>query len=194
MASRPADRVEAPRTFKRRGGRIRPGQSAALTSLWPRYGLDSGAGRLDLAAVFGREAPVVLEIGFGMGETTLALAAADPGRDVLAVDVHAPGAGALLRGVEAAGIGWVRVMLADALTVLREDLAPGSLAEVRLFFPDPWPKARHHKRRIFTPAFAALVASRLEPGGRLHAATDWAHYAAQMVRVISAEPLLHNEF
>ncbi len=186
--------VEAPRSFKHRRGRITSGQQAALSSLWPRLGLDVTDHRLDLPAVFGRVCPVVLDIGFGMGETTLLLASDDPGRDVIAVDVHTPGAGALLRDVDATGLMNVRVMVADALVVLRDMLAPGCLDEIRLFFPDPWPKARHRKRRLYSPAFAALAASRLRPGGRLHSATDWAPYAAQMLDVVEGEPLLCNTF
>lgn len=185
---------EPPRTFKHRRGRITPGQRAALADLWPRYGLDAGPGPIDPAGVFGRRAPVVVEIGFGMGETTLAMAAADPERDVIAIDVHTPGAGALLRDLDAAGLTNLRVMVADAQWVVRELLRPGSLDEVRVFFPDPWPKTRHHKRRLFSASFAALAASRLRPGGRLHSATDWADYADQMLRVVEAEPLLHNTF
>ena len=142
--------------------------------------------RLDLPRVFGRSAPVVLEIGCGDGEATAALAAADPRRDVLAVDVHTPGLGALLRRAEAAGLTNVRVADGDALVVLRDMLAPASLDEVRVLFPDPWPKPRHHKRRLVTPAFADLVASRLAPGGRLHVATDWAHYARQVLDVVAS--------
>lgn len=187
-------RHEPPRTFKHRRGRITAGQRAALDALWPRYGLDAGPGPIDPATVFGRHAPVVVEIGFGMGETTLTLAAADPERDVIAIDVHTPGAGALLRDLDAGGLTNVRVMVADAQWVLRELLSPGSLQEIRVFFPDPWPKGRHHKRRLFSAPFVALAASRLRPGGRLHSATDWADYATQMLRLVEAEPLLHNSF
>ncbi|MFZ0158875.1 MAG: tRNA (guanosine(46)-N7)-methyltransferase TrmB [Kineosporiaceae bacterium] len=147
-----------------------------------------------MPAVFGRVAPVVLEIGFGMGETTLALATDDPDRDVIAVDVHTPGAGALLRALDGAGRCNVRVAVADALVVLRDLLTPQSLDEIRVFFPDPWPKARHRKRRLYSPAFAALAADRLRPGGRLHSATDWAPYAAQMLQVVDGEPLLSNAY
>lgn len=182
------------RTFKRRS-RIRPAQEAALGDLWPRFGAGPGAdgdGPLDTDAVFGRRAPVVLEIGFGRGEATLAMAAADPARDLLAVDVHRAGAGALLLGLDRAGLTNVRVLVADAVPLLRDRLAPGSLDEVRIFFPDPWPKSRHHKRRLVTPATVALVASRLRPGGRLHCATDWEPYADEMLAAVDAEPLLRN--
>ena len=190
------------RTFKRRG-RVRVGQAAALEGLWPRYGVDAEGGLLDPGELFGRAAPLVLEIGFGRGEATLAMAAADPGRDVLAIEVHRPGAAALLREIDAAGLRNVRVVVGDAVPVLRNRIGPGSLEEVRIFFPDPWPKARHRKRRLLAPAFVALVASRLrpcgtlgpdDPGGCLHAATDWEPYAQQMLAVVNAEPLLSNGF
>jgi tRNA (guanine-N7-)-methyltransferase len=131
---------------------------------------------------------LVLEIGSGMGEATAAMAAADPARDVLAVEVHTPGLGSLLRLLERADLRNVRVLEADAREVLADLLAPGSLDEVRAFFPDPWPKARHAKRRLLTPEFADLVASRLRPGGRLHVATDWDSYAAQALAVLQAHP------
>jgi tRNA (guanine-N7-)-methyltransferase len=182
------------RSFKHRRGRITPGQRDALTTLWPRYGLDLSSAPVDLAATFGRTAPVVLEIGFGMGETTLALAAAEPEQDVIAVDVHTPGAGALLRSLDDAGLTNVRVLVDDAVEVLRHLLAPGALHEVRVFFPDPWRKQRHHKRRLLSPAVVHLVATRLAVGGRLHVATDWQPYAASVLQVMVAEPLLVNRF
>ncbi len=190
------------RTFKRRG-RLRTAPAAALERLWPRYGIDADGGPLDPVTAFGRAAPLVVEIGFGRGEATRAMAAADPDRDVLAIDVHRPGAAALLRDVDEAGLTNVRVVIGDAVLVLRDRLSPGCLDEVRVFFPDPWPKMRHHKRRLLGASFVALVASRLRPaeildpdhaGGRLHCATDWEPYAEQMLAVIDAEPLLHNRF
>lgn len=171
-----------------------PRQQRALDERWSSYGLDVGEALLDRTGVFGRDAPLVLEIGFGMGETTAALAEAEPHRDVLAVDVHTPGAGALLHELSRRGLTNVRVLLGDALDVLTEMLAPGSLDEVRVFFPDPWPKARHHKRRLVDASFASLVASRLRPGGRLHCATDWAPYAERMLAVVAGEPGLHNPY
>jgi tRNA (guanine-N7-)-methyltransferase len=182
------------RSFKHRRGRITAGQRDALGTLWPQYGLEPAASPLDLPAVFGRAAPVVLEIGFGMGEATLAMAVADPDRDVVAVDVHTPGAGALLRDVDAAGLANVRVLVDDAVPVLRDMLLPASLDEVRVFFPDPWPKLKHHKRRLLSPAVVHLVATRLAVGGRLHVATDWEPYAASVLQVVDAEPLLDNPF
>ncbi|MBC7372555.1 MAG: tRNA (guanosine(46)-N7)-methyltransferase TrmB [Frankiales bacterium] len=165
---------DAIRTFKARR-RVTPGQAEAIARLLPRYGQD---------VPYGRTAPLVLEIGSGMGEATAAMAAADPDRDVLAVEVHTPGVGALLRRVQELGLTNVRIAEADGLDVLRARSA-GSLDEVRVFFPDPWPKARHHKRRLVSPGFAELVADRLRPGGRLHVATDWPSYAEQARQVLS---------
>ena len=165
-----------------------PAQHAALERLRPALGVPVDGGPLDLAALFGRTAPVVLEIGSGTGEVTAALAAADPARDVLAVEVHTPGVANLLRLAEAQQLPNVRVAEGYAMVLLRDMLAAGSLDEVRVLFPDPWPKARHHKRRLVSPGFASLVAQRLAPGGRLHVATDWAHYAAQVLDVVAADP------
>ena len=176
------------RTFKARR-RVTPGQAAARERLLPVYGVDLSR-PFCAREVFGRPAPLVLEIGSGMGEATVAMAAADPSRDLLAVEVHTPGVGALLRRVEAAGLTNVRVAEADALDVLRDLLAAGSLDEVRVFFPDPWPKSRHVKRRLLSTSFADLVASRLRPGGLLHVATDSPSYAAQTVRVLEEHALL----
>lgn len=161
-----------------------------MARLLPSYGIEltTVAQPLAAAQVFGRAAPLVLEIGSGMGEATVAMATADPGRDVLAVEVHTPGVGALLRRIELAGLTNVRVVEADAVEVLRDLLAPGSLDEVRVFFPDPWPKSRHAKRRLLGPAFADLVADRLRPGGRLHVATDAVSYAEQTLRVLARHP------
>lgn len=165
-------------------------QHEALARLRPRWGVPVDGAALDLVRLFGRSAPVVLEIGSGTGEATAALAAADPERDVLAVDVHTPGVASLLRLAERAGLTNVRVAEGDALVVLRDMLPPGSLDEVRVLFPDPWPKARHHKRRLVQPPFAALVAARLREGGRLHVATDWPDYAEQVLDVVAADPHL----
>ncbi|CAN5266924.1 tRNA (guanosine(46)-N7)-methyltransferase TrmB [soil metagenome] len=177
---------EPVRTYKVRR-RVTTGQAEALMRLLPRYGVDP-CSQLDPLRAFGRRAPLVVEIGSGMGEATAAMAAADPGRDVLAVEVHTPGLGNLLRLVEAAGLTNVRVVEADARDVLRDLLAPGSVDEVRVFFPDPWPKARHAKRRLVRAEFADLVATRLRPGGLLHVATDWAAYADGAAAVLEAHP------
>ena len=176
----------AVRTYKARR-RTSAGQSADLARLAPRYAVRLDR-PLDALAVFGRRAPLVLEIGSGTGDATAAMAAADPARDVLAVEVHTPGVAALLRRVEEQGLRNVRVVEADGLPVLTDVVPPGSLDEVRVFFPDPWPKARHAKRRLVSPAFAALVADRLRPGGRLHVATDWPSYAEHVLAAVAASP------
>lgn len=179
-------RGDAVRTYKTRKGRVTARQADALARLWPAYGVAADGTALDLQELFGRQAPTVLEIGFGMGEATAALAAAEPHRDVLAADVHTPGLGNLLHLVEQAGMTNVRVVEGDALVVLRQMLGADSLDEVRVFFPDPWPKARHAKRRLASAAFVDLVARRLRAGGRLHVATDWSPYAGQAVAVLDA--------
>ena len=158
-----------------------------LDRLRPAYGVAADQ-PLDAAAAFGRTAPLVLEIGSGTGEAAVAMAAADPARDLLAVEVHTPGVATLLRRVEQEGLRNVRVAEGDGLQVLGAALGPGSLDEVRVFFPDPWPKSRHAKRRLVTRPFAALVADRLRPGGRLHVATDWPSYAEQVLEVVAASP------
>jgi tRNA (guanine-N7-)-methyltransferase len=182
------------RTFKYRRGRVTLAQQHAIDTVGPVLGLGLGSGPIDPVALFGRAAPLAFEIGFGMGETTAALAALQPELDVIAVDVHTPGAGALLRALSAEGLTNVRVAVGDALEVLRGMLPAASLDEVRLFFPDPWPKAKHFKRRLFNAGFAALAVSRLKPGGVVHVATDWGPYAEQVLEVIDAEPLLVNDF
>nr|WP_246141322.1 tRNA (guanosine(46)-N7)-methyltransferase TrmB [Micromonospora olivasterospora] len=167
-------------------------QADALDRLWPAYGLtidDGLAAPVELASLFGRRAPVVLEIGSGMGDATAAMAADDPDRDYLAVEVHTPGIGNLLDLVERRGLHNVRVARGDALDLVRA-LPEDSLDAVHVFFPDPWPKARHHKRRIIQPAHVALLRSRLAPGGTLHCATDWAEYAESMRETLTADPRL----
>lgn len=166
-------------SYKIRRGRTGPTSVAAHARLWPVYGIEAPYGDLR------RDRPLVLEIGFGMGEATIVMAAAQPELDVVAVDVHPAGVAALLRRIEGAALDNVRVAEGDALDVLRA-LPEASLHEVRLLFPDPWPKARHAKRRLVRPVFADLVATRLAPGGRLHLATDWPAYAAHAVAVLSA--------
>lgn len=174
-----------PPTFTLRRGRLGTERAEALERLWPVWGLDVDGRPIDLAALFGPGVPVVLEIGSGMGEATVAAAAADPGRGLLAVDVHTPGQGQLLRLAESRGLTNVRVADGDARVLLGRMLPPGALAEVRVWFPDPWPKARHAKRRLLTPAFLRLVASRLVPGGVLHVATDWAPYFADVLAALA---------
>ena len=181
-------------SFKPRRGRMTSGQRRAVDTLWTPYGVEVVEVLLEPATVFGRVAPLVLEIGFGMGEATAAMAAADPARDVLAVDVHTPGAGALLQRVDDDGITNVRVALGDAVDVLTSMISSGSLDEIRVFFPDPWPKSKHYKRRLVRKQFVALAVDRLRVGGRLHLATDWVSYADQMLTVVTEEPLLRNDF
>ena len=178
------------RTFKRRAGRVTTTQREALDDLWPRFGRQVDGVPLDLPTLFGRSAPVLLEIGFGMGDATAELAAADPGRDVLAVDIHTPGQGNLLKLLDAQGLTNVRVLDGDARRLLHEMLGTASLAGVLVFFPDPWPKQRHVKRRLVDDAFADLVAARLADDGVLHVATDMPHYAAQAREVLDRHPLL----
>jgi tRNA (guanine-N7-)-methyltransferase len=166
----------------------------AMTDIWPAFGLtvvDGDRTPLDLVELFGRDAPKVLEIGFGMGDTTAAMAAADPGRDYLAVEVHTPGIGNLLALIGERGLTNVRVAHGDAMELVRK-VPAGSLDAVHAFFPDPWPKARHHKRRLIQPANVALLRERLGPGGTLHCATDWAHYAEAMAETLDADPGLAN--
>jgi len=180
------------RSFVLRQGRMSEAQARACETLLPRYGIAFAPRLLDLDREFGRHAPRVLEIGFGMGETTADIAAAHPGTDFLGIEVHAPGVGSLLRQVEARGLANVRVIRHDAVEVLQAMIAPESLDGIHVFFPDPWPKKRHHKRRLIQPPLARLLGERLRPGGYLHVATDWLDYAEQILAVLSAEPLLAN--
>jgi len=180
------------RSFVLRRGHLSDAQRDAHERLLPRYAVPDGDHPIDFPALFGRTAPVVLEIGFGMGLTTAEIAAARPDTDFLGVEVYTPGVGSLLRQLELRGLANVRVIQQDAVEVLRERIAPGSLAGIHVYFPDPWPKKRHHKRRLIQPAFVARLAERLAPGGYLHCATDWSDYAEQMLAVLSAEPRLAN--
>ena len=180
------------RSFVVRAGRMGTGQTKALAELGPRYVLPYDARPLDRRAAFGRDAPLVLEIGFGMGDATAAIAEALPGTDFLGVEVHPPGVGALLKRIGETGLANVRIVQHDAVEVLQHMIEPGTLAGVHVFFPDPWHKKRHHKRRLIQPSFAHELAIRLAPGGYVHCATDWQPYAEQMLEVLSAEPLLAN--
>jgi tRNA (guanine-N7-)-methyltransferase len=188
--------VNAPRrgirSFVLRAGRITAAQRRALDELQPRYGIRFEGRPLDLDAAFGRRAPRVMEIGFGNGDTLIELAAKSPATDFIGAEVHPPGVGHCLLAIESAALANVRVVMHDAVEVLRDGIAPASLDEVLLYFPDPWPKKRHHKRRIVQPGFAALVASRLKPGGRFRLATDWEPYAAWMLEVLGASPEFEN--
>jgi tRNA (guanine-N7-)-methyltransferase len=178
------------RSYVLRQGRTTPAQQRALEELLPRHGVPFGPGLICHEILFGRAAPLVLEIGSGMGDTTAAIAQAHADADFIAVEVHGPGVGSLLNRVESLGLRNLKVIRHDAVEVLESMIADGSLAAIHLFFPDPWPKKRHHKRRLVQPAFAALAARKLAPGATLHAATDWPEYAQHMEKVLAGEPLL----
>lgn len=180
------------RSYVLRAGRVGSGQARALADIGPLYRLPYQPGVLDFETVFNRRAPRILEIGFGMGEGLAETAAAHPDNDYLGVEVHTPGVGALLKQIGERGLANVRVIQHDAVDVLTHMLAPVSLAGIHIFFPDPWHKKRHHKRRLIQPPLVQLLASRLQPGGYIHLATDWQDYAGQMLAVLSAEPLLRN--
>jgi tRNA (guanine-N7-)-methyltransferase len=180
------------RSYVVRGGRLGSGQQRALEQLGPRYVLPFADAPLDFAQVFGRVAPVVLEVGFGMGDATARIAAATPQHDYLGIEVHEAGVGALLRCIGERALSNVHIVRHDAVEVLQCMIAPGTLAAVHAFFPDPWPKKRHHKRRLIQAPFVALLASRIAAGGYVHLATDWQPYAEQMLDVLSAEPALAN--
>ncbi len=173
------------RSFVRRAGRMTQAQQRALDELWPRFGIEFSPALLDLDAVFGRRAPRVLEIGIGDGETLLELARTHPEADYLGVEVHEPGIGHCLLGIEAASLGNIRLLRHDAVEVLEHMIPDASLDEVLLYFADPWPKKRHHKRRIVQPEFVELLARRLKPGGVFRLATDWAPYAEHMMEVMA---------
>jgi tRNA (guanine-N7-)-methyltransferase len=178
------------RSFVRRAGRMTRAQERALEELWPRFGVHCGPGPLDFPALFGRRAPVVVEVGFGNGDSLVALAARHPGTDFLGIEVHEPGVGHCLLGIEARQLTNLRVLCQDAVEVLRDHVADGSLAGVNLFFPDPWPKKRHHKRRIVQPPFVDLVSRKLAPGGRFQVATDWPEYAEHIRQTVAGCALL----
>ena len=192
MTESPDSPRRAIRSFVLRQGRVSNAQRRAIETLMPRYGIAYSATTLDLDQVFGRAAPRVLEIGCGMGETTTAIAAANPATDYLGIEVHSPGVGSLLKMIDQQSLTNLRVIQHDAVEVLRSMLAPASLARTHIFFPDPWPKTRHHKRRLIQADFVALLASRMQPGAVLHLATDWQDYAAHMLEVLCASPALRN--
>lgn len=176
------------RSYVLRAGRMTPAQTRGMEQVFPRLGLSLDEGRLELDAVFGRQAPRVVEIGFGMGASLLEQAAAQPERDFIGIEVHPPGVGKLLDELDKAELNNVRVFREDAMKVLDDSLSAGSIDVLQLFFPDPWPKKRHHKRRIVRPEFLAKVARVLRPGGKLHMATDWEPYAEHMVEVMQQSP------
>jgi len=191
-SSPPPQHPRAIRSYVLRAGRIGPGQQRALAELGPRFVLPFQAAPLDFVAAFGREAPTVLEIGFGMGDATAHIAAARPETNFIGVEVHEAGVGALLKRIGEQSLTNLRIVHHDAVEVLQQMVAPGSLAGIHVFFPDPWHKKRHHKRRLVQPPFVRQLVTRIAPGGYLHCATDWQPYAEQMLEVLSAEPALVN--
>lgn len=201
MSERPAaenDRADAAsrrrpvRSYVLRKGRVTDGQRRALKALWPRFGIDSGGGTLDFAALFGNDGPVIMEIGFGNGAATWRMAQARPDQNFLGVEVHRPGVGRLLLKIEEHGLENIRIACEDAVELLRQRVRDASLDGVRIYFPDPWHKKRHHKRRLVQAPFVELLARRMKPGGILHIATDWAPYAEQVVEVLCASPHFEN--
>ena len=187
---------EAPRrtvkSYVLRQGRVSNAQQRAWDTLYPRFGIPFSAQPLDARAIFGRAAQLIVEIGSGMGETSVAIAKAHPENDYIAIEVHLPGVGSLLKSIDEESLSNLRVIRHDAVDVLEKMIPDGSLAGLHVFFPDPWPKKRHNKRRLIQPTLVALAARKLAPGGYLHAATDWEPYAEHMLEVLGAEPLLEN--
>jgi tRNA (guanine-N7-)-methyltransferase len=180
------------RSFVNRRSHITQGQQEAIDAFLTKWSLTYRPSLLNLTETFEREAPTILEIGFGMGETTEKIALARPGDNFLGVEVFNAGVGALLKRIEASNLNNIRIIQHDAVEVLRDMLAPQSLAGVHIYFPDPWPKTRHHKRRLIQPPLVELLASRMAPGAYIHCATDWQHYAEQMLTVLSGETSLQN--
>ncbi len=180
------------RSFVLRQGRITPAQMRAFAAHWQRYGLEPTGAPRDFAAIFGRSAPLVLEIGFGNGEALCYAAQCEADKNFLGVEVHRPGVGRLLNALANAHLDNARIFHEDAVEVLTQEIAPETLSEVRIYFPDPWPKHRHHKRRLIQPELVQLIASRMKTGGRLHLATDWAEYAQHMLEVLEAAPMWRN--
>jgi len=180
------------RSYVLRQGRVSNAQQRSLDTLLPRFGIPYAAQPLSLAQTFGRDAPKILEIGFGMGETTAAIAQAHPQNDYLAIEVHSPGVGSLLKQIGEMNLSNVRIIQHDAVEVLRNMIPDASLDGAHIFFPDPWHKKRHNKRRLIQPPLVALLTQKLKPGAYIHVATDWQDYAEQVLAVLSAEPLLQN--
>ena len=176
------------RSFVKRAGRMTSSQQRALNELWPQWGIEYSPSTLDLEAVFGRAAPRVLEIGFGNGDSLVEMAALHPDTDYLGVEVHEPGVGHCLIRMSEAGVNNLRLIMHDAIDVLEQQLEEASLDRINLYFPDPWPKKRHHKRRIVNPPFLAIALSRLKPGGHLHIATDWKNYAEHIDETLARTP------
>lgn len=184
----PSSPKRSVRSFVRRTGRMTPGQTRALQELWPRYGVDLDSDDLDLNGIFGRATDKVLEIGFGNGDSLVQMALENPQLDFLGIEVHEPGVGHCLIGADHAGLENLRVIIHDAVDVLRQQIRDSSLARVNLLFPDPWPKKRHHKRRMIQTDFLDLLASKMQAGGNLHVATDWENYAEHIDDVVARSP------
>lgn len=180
------------RSYVLRAGRLTPAQRRALDELYPRLGIPDGDGVIDLAALFGRSADTVVEVGFGNGEATWRMAGSEPEKNFIGIEVHPPGVGHLLRALDERDIDNVRVAMTDAVAFVRDRIADSALAGVRIWFPDPWPKKRHHKRRIVQPPFVAMLARKVAPGGLLHLATDWGPYSEHMLEVLEAEAAFEN--
>lgn len=180
------------RSFVVRGGRLTPSQQQALDDWWPIYGIDDTQAPLDPLATFGRQAPLVLEIGFGMGDSLAEQATAQPQRDFIGIEVHPPGVGKLLREIHSRQLQNLRIYCHDATEILARCIADNSLDTIQIFFPDPWHKKRHHKRRLIQPGFVSALTQKLRSGGRLHLATDWENYAEHMMQVLSENPDLQN--
>jgi tRNA (guanine-N7-)-methyltransferase len=186
-------RLRPVRSYVLRQGRLTDAQARALKALWPVYGIDEADTPLDCRQLFGREAPLVVEVGFGDGAATWRMAQAEPDKNFIGIEVHQPGVGRLLQALDARQLDNVRIARADAVDFIRDRLAPDSISELRIYFPDPWPKKRHHKRRIVQAAFLDLLAARLAPGAILHLATDWEPYAEHMLEVLKAHPDFVNQ-
>jgi tRNA (guanine-N7-)-methyltransferase len=192
MEIKPEFKPKSIRSFVIRAGRMTDGQRSAFDDYWPLYGLSLFGGQLDAETAFGNANPVALEIGFGMGDSLLAMAQAEPEVNFVGIEVHPPGVGRLINTAGKESIRNLKVYMADAKDVLEDCIPDGSLGRFQLYFPDPWHKKKHHKRRIVQPEFVALAARKLRPGGLLHMATDWQNYAEQMLEVLIAEPALEN--
>ena len=192
MDIRPEYRKKSIRSYVVRAGRMTDGQRNAFDTSWPIYGLKLADGAIDTDAVFGRTGPKILEIGFGMGDSLLQMAVAEPETDFIGIEVHPPGVGTIMNTAKAEGISNLRVYLADANDVLEECFASQSIDRLQLYFPDPWHKKKHNKRRIVQPEFVQLVREKLRPGGVLHMATDWEHYAEQMLETLDAAEGFEN--
>lgn len=189
-----SDKRRPIRSYVLRAGRMTPGQQRAFDENWGRWGLAHEDGPLDYDVIFGRPGPRVLEIGFGMGQSLVSMAQAAPSANFIGIEVHRPGVGRLLHSMVDAGVDNIRVYCHDAVEILRDCIPDASLDTIQIFFPDPWHKKRHHKRRLIQPAFAAHLTTKLKPGGTLHLATDWENYAEQMMEVLTATAGLSNAF